>query len=65
MTPWRALFRLCEAVMDGGKCAHCGKPTSVDDKPASDMLEQLTAVVCFYRFDPELSTFRRSCEGQT
>lgn len=63
LTPWRAVFRLCEAVMDGGTCRHCHKPTMVDDKPPDDLLSVFEANVCSYRFDPEMSTFRRSCEG--
>ena len=38
MTPWRAIFRLCEASMDGGVCLHCGRPTAIDDKPADEFL---------------------------
>ena len=63
LTPWRAMFRLCEAVMDGGVCRHCGRPTMVDDKPADSSLAAMEAVVCSYRYDPELDTFRRACEG--
>ena len=65
MTPWRAVFRLCEAVIDGGTCAHCGRPTMVDEQPASELLAMLDGITCAYRYDPELDTFRRSCEGRT
>jgi hypothetical protein len=64
MTPWRATFRLAEAVLDGGHCRHCHKMTAVDDKPADDLLAATGEIVCFYRYDPELRTFRRSCEGK-
>lgn len=63
MTPWRALYRLLEAVLDGGTCTHCQKMVSVDDKPASAALDAMNPLVCFFRYDPELATFRRSCEG--
>jgi hypothetical protein len=65
LTPWLAVFRLCETTMDGGTCRHCGRPTLVDDKPADAMLRQFesAADVCAYRYDPELDTFRRACEG--
>jgi hypothetical protein len=63
MTPWRALFRLCEATMDGGTCRHCHRPTVVDDGPAIGALVALEEAFCAYRYDPELATFRRSCEG--
>lgn len=63
MTPWRAVFRLCEACMDGGTCRHCGRMTAVDDKPADEILRATEDAVCWYRYDPELDTFRRQCEG--
>jgi hypothetical protein len=61
--PWRAIFRLLEVTLDGGTCTHCGKPTGVDESPPSDMLIATESMICWYRFDPELATFRRSCEG--
>ena len=63
MTPWSAVFRLAEATMDGGHCVHCNKMTAVDDKPPDVDLLSVGDFVCFYRYDPELKTFRRSCEG--
>ena len=64
-TPWRALFRLCESSMDGGTCQHCERPTAVDDMPPDDMLTMTESFMCWYRYDPELKTFRRACEGVT
>lgn len=62
MSPGRAMFRLCERACDGGTCTHCGRPTGVvDDAQASDM--PANALVCWFAYDPELHTFRRSCEG--
>ena len=63
LSPWHAVFRLCEAVVDGGTCQHCSRPTGVDDQPADAVLQASSAFICWYRFDPELKTFRRSCEG--
>jgi hypothetical protein len=63
MTPWLAVWRLAESVLDGGECRHCGRITSVDDNPPDSLLGVMGEVVCFYRYDPELKTFRRSCEG--
>jgi hypothetical protein len=63
MTPWQAVFRLMEATMDGGTCRHCDKPTGVDDQPAGPIARAVEELICWYRFDPELNTFRRSCEG--
>lgn len=59
MTPTRALFRLCDQVIDGGRCQHCGRPAGftpdLDAMPAGPL-------VCWYQWDPELATFRRGCE---
>lgn len=65
MTPERAMFRLCERACDGGKCLHCKRPTGVvDDTAAADMpAGDPMGLVCWYAYDPELKTFRRSCEG--
>jgi hypothetical protein len=62
LNPISAVLRLCEKIVDGGTCTHCGRSTGValglDSMP-------LPAFVCWYQFDPELRTFRRSCEGDT
>ena len=65
LEPYRAVLRLAESVMDGGTCRHCHRPTAVDDLPADVMLAATDPVICWYRYDPELSTFRRQCEGST
>jgi hypothetical protein len=57
-----ATFRLCDQLIDGGQCRHCGRPAgfeaSLDDMPLSEL-------ICWQQYDPELETFRRSCEGST
>jgi hypothetical protein len=63
VTPYAAVMRLAESVMDGGRCRHCGMPTAVDDQPPDELLAATESIVCWYRYDPELETFRRSCEG--
>jgi hypothetical protein len=58
--PLRAVFRLCETVIDGGTCIHCGKAAGfIPD------LEPTIAnkIICWYQWDPELKTFRRGCEA--
>lgn len=60
LDPAQAVVRLCEAVVDGGECTHCHKPTAVDAALGDRMLADL---MCWYAYDPELGTFRRSCEG--
>lgn len=61
-TPTEALLRLCEQAIDGGVCAHCTKPamfySDLDANPTP-----LDPAFCITSWDPELSTFRRSCEG--
>lgn len=60
--PTEALLRLCERVIDGALCVHCERPSMFlpDLDPGKTPLDKL---VCEYEWDPELSTFRRSCEG--
>jgi hypothetical protein len=59
MNPLVAIFRLCDQIIDGGRCTHCAKPTGFaaefEDMPLPEM-------VCWYQWDPELTTFRRGCE---
>lgn len=63
MNPLKAVLRLLEHVVDGGKCTHCRRPTAVSDDWTATM--PLGDVFCWYIFDPEVKTFRRSCEGDT
>jgi hypothetical protein len=63
LDPWQAVLRLLESVGDGGTCTHCGKPTAVDDSPPDALISSTESLVCWYRYDPELVTFRRQCEG--
>ena len=59
LTPELAVYRLCDVVIDGATCAHCGRPTgfetSLDSMP-------LPEHICWYQYDPELDIFRRGCE---
>jgi hypothetical protein len=64
MHPTQALFALCDTLMDGGTCQHCGKPTGFVADTERQLDEELgSPFVCWYRWDPELRTFRRKCEG--
>lgn len=63
LDPLTALMRLLELAMDGGTCAHCGRVSGVSDDWQNEM--PLNEVVCWYIYDPENQTFRRSCEGET
>lgn len=60
-SPLRAVLRLLDRVIDGGKCVHCQRPTGVTDDFSVTM--PVNEVFCWYVYDPELKTFRRSCEG--
>ena len=67
MTPARAAFRLVEIALDGGTCTHCGRITGADmrwDLPTADTYITGGPAMCWYRYDPELHTFRRDCEGR-
>ena len=61
--PVIALEKLLEQLIDGGTCQHCGRPTSLLTDLADPGL--LATIACTYQYDPELKTYRRSCEGET
>lgn len=66
-TPSGAAYRLLEAALDGGVCTHCGRVTGADmrwDLPTADTYITGGPAMCWYRYDPELNTFRRDCEGR-
>lgn len=60
LDPLNAVFRLLERVIDGGQCAHCGKPSGItfdiDTMP-------MNKLVCWWQWDPETNKLRRGCEG--
>jgi hypothetical protein len=58
LDPVRAVLRLCEQVVDGGQCTHCGRRTGFDPDFGTMPLGNR---VCWYQFDPELEQFRRGC----
>jgi hypothetical protein len=58
--PHVAAFRLVERLVDGGQCKHCERPTGVSMEFDRQLLD---SVICWYKWDPELRKFRRSCEG--
>ena len=63
MSPLQASMRLLDQIVDGGQCRHCERPTGVTDDWRGEM--PLAEHVCWYRYDPETESFRRSCEGET
>lgn len=58
--PIEAVMRLCEKVIDGGECAHCGLTTIFVPDTDTTILDLMG---CVYAWDPELKVFRRGCEG--
>jgi hypothetical protein len=61
LDPLTALFSLCRACLDRhGLCVHCGRNTMFDESFSPQPFE---AVYCWYKWDPEMKVFRRSCEG--
>jgi hypothetical protein len=63
LNPVIAVMRLCDQTLDGGYCDHCKRPSGVTDHWQSSM--PLADVVCWYVYDPETRSYRRSCEGET
>lgn len=60
--PVAALEKLLEQLIDGGECQHCHKMTSFHSEIGEGM-GPFASLVCAYQYDPELKTYRRSCEG--
>lgn len=60
--PEVAATRLCEELIDGGICTHCGKPSVFEPGFGRAWLEEH---VCWTQYDPELAVYRRGCEGET
>lgn len=60
-SPSSAVERLAERLIDGGMCTHCRRPTGLQLE--FDERSPAAKLICWYVYDPELSTFRRSCEG--
>ena len=53
-----ATFRLCDQVIDGGKCTHCGRPTGfISDYDARPPFQ----LVCWYAYDRKKKEFIRGC----
>jgi hypothetical protein len=63
LNPVTAVWRLAETLIDGGICRHCTRPAGVTDDWTGRM--PLDELICWYRYDPELKKYRRSCEGNT
>lgn len=64
--PTRATYELAAKLVDGGTCRHCRRLSAVErlDAPIGED-PVLADALCWYQWDPELRTYRRSCEGDT
>lgn len=60
--PTHACERLLDQIIDGAVCTHCQRMTVVEHDFDNEPL--LGDLACHYQFDPELSRYRRSCEGE-
>lgn len=62
--PVEAVMRLCERVIDGGTCTHCGQRTIFDPEPPTGGVvdDLLDAMGCRYVWNAESASFLRSCE---
>ena len=67
LDPVTAAMRLCERCISGPSwCVHCQRPARFDAQTAQraeDPRAEARLRECWYRWDPELATFRRGCEG--
>jgi hypothetical protein len=61
LSPLRAVFRLLDQTIDGGRCSHCGRSTGFSEDVM--LPTPLDAAVCWFMWDPEGQTFMRSCEA--
>lgn len=57
--PVAAVFRLCDEVVDGGQCAHCGRPAGFQPKPEAMPMDTL---ICWWVWDPETTKFVQGCQ---
>lgn len=69
LSPLHSVLDLCDKLIDGGICTHCGKVTILEHNWAAPALPPIRMgdeifQHCTYKYDPELNKFRRSCEGE-
>jgi hypothetical protein len=57
--PLQATLRLCDTVVDGGKCTHCGRMTGFEAKALDAM--PANELVCWYQYDPGRQAYVRGC----
>lgn len=57
--PDLAVYRLAEQIVDGGTCAHCGKPAGFNPDVAHEPLGDL---ICWWTWDPETIEYTQACQ---
>lgn len=61
MAPLTAALRLCAQLVDGARCVHCRQVSAFDESLLDSPVPAIPGF-CWYKWDPELRTFRRGCE---
>jgi hypothetical protein len=59
LTPDLAIYRLAEQIVDGGTCAHCGRPAAFNPDLSPTILDE---ALCWWAWDPETSTYVQACQ---
>lgn len=59
LMPDLAIYRLAEQIVDGGRCAHCHRPTAFNADVASEPLGDL---LCWWTWDPETGRYQQACQ---
>lgn len=60
-SPQVAMIRLCEQLLDGGQCSHCGRPTSfvsMGEAPVDG------GIVCWVAWDAKKEEYVQDCGGK-
>lgn len=65
LTPLQALEALMVETIDGAECNVCLKVTAVSREFTDPLPAETADWFCWRQWDPELQTYRRSCEGDT
>lgn len=76
--PELAALRLCEHLIDGAICTHCGKPSVFEEGANTDFYTEsefirtnqddtsdsisVTSIFCIYAYEPGAGKFVRSCD---
>lgn len=59
LDPLRALFALCDSVVDGATCAHCGRPAGFIAATQETIGDR---VICWWLWDAETNRYVQQCQ---